>query len=110
VGEGVSVRDIYEILRTRRPVAYTTIMTTMSRLAKKDLLSVEKANQSYVYRATLSRKEFTDRLVDRLLDSLFFDLSDAAFSYFLSSAEPEDKEEIERILREVERRRKGLDT
>ncbi|MEW6232146.1 MAG: BlaI/MecI/CopY family transcriptional regulator [Chloroflexota bacterium] len=106
VGEGISVRDIYEILHTRRSLAYTTVMTTMSRLAKKGLLSIEKVNQTYIYRALLTKKEFTDSLVGWLLDSLFLDLSGAALSYFLSSADAADREELERILREVERQRR----
>lgn len=105
-GEGICVRDVYEILRTRRSLAYTTVMTTMSRLAKKGLFSVEKIDQAYIYRARYTKKEFTDSLVSRLLDSLLLDWSGAALSYLVSSADPADKEEIERILHEIEQRRK----
>lgn len=36
--QGTTVRDVFEVLYKRRHLAYTTIMTTMSRLAKKNLL------------------------------------------------------------------------
>ncbi len=45
-------------------------------------------------------------MVGQLLDSLFLDVSGAARAYFQSSADPADREEIERILRDVERRRR----
>jgi len=106
VGQGISVRDIYETLHTRRSLAYTTVMTTMSRLAKKGLLSVEKGGQTHIYRVLFTKGEFTKRMVSQLFDSMFFDLSGATLSYFASSVDPSDREEIERMLRDVERRRK----
>ena len=106
IGQGASVRNIYEILRARRSLAYTTVMTTMSRLAKKGLLSVEKGGQAHIYRVLFTKEEFTKRMVSQLFDSLFFDLSGAALSYFISSVDPADREEIERLLHDVERKRK----
>lgn len=104
--EGVSVRDVYETFRTRRTLAYTTIMGTMSRLAKKGLLTADKTGQTHIYRVHVTKEEFTHRMVGQLLDSLFLDVSGAARSYFLSSVDPADRKDIERILRDVERRRK----
>jgi len=106
VGEAVYVRDIYEALRHRRPLAYTTVMTTMSRLARKGVLSVEKQNQAYTYRSRFTKDEFTKGFVSQLLDSLLLDFSGAALAHFVSQVDPADKEEIERILRNIERRRK----
>lgn len=104
--QGVSVRDVYETFRTRRGLAYTTIMGTMSRLAKKGLLTVDKTGQTHIYRVGVTKDEFTHQMVGQLLDSLFLDVSGAARAYFQSSADPADREEIERILRDVERRRR----
>ncbi|MGH2588960.1 MAG: BlaI/MecI/CopY family transcriptional regulator, partial [Dehalococcoidia bacterium] len=36
-GEGTTVRDVFEVLYERRRIAYTTVMNTMARLAKKNL-------------------------------------------------------------------------
>ena len=36
----VTVREIYDILRHERQIAYTTVMTTMVRLAEKGLLRI----------------------------------------------------------------------
>jgi predicted transcriptional regulator len=52
-GEPVDVRDVMEELNERRsdPLAYTTVMTVMSRLAEKEVLSRHKAGRAYVYEA-----------------------------------------------------------
>ena len=56
--EGATVRDVFEILYDRRRIAYTTVMNTMTRLARKNLLRVEKADQAYVYFPTMSQEQF----------------------------------------------------
>ena len=62
-GQGVMVREIFEILYERRHLAYTTIMNTMTRLARKNLLRVEKAEQAYVYYPNFTQEEFISRLL-----------------------------------------------
>jgi predicted transcriptional regulator len=49
----VTVREVVDDLNGRRfgALAYTTVMTVMSRLADKDVLSRRKAGRSYVYEA-----------------------------------------------------------
>lgn len=104
--EGVSVRDVYEVLRSRRPIAYTTVMTTMSRLVKKGLLRVDKGRQTYSYRPLSTKREFVARSVGRIIDSMLQDFPGPVLTHFVAQAEPGDKQEIERILAEIQRRRK----
>lgn len=49
----VAVREVVDDLNESRsePLAYTTVMTVMSRLAEKDALSRRKSGRSYVYEA-----------------------------------------------------------
>ncbi len=69
----VTVRDIYEVLRQQRQIAYTTVMTTMVRLAEKGILRiVDKAGLANCYTPELSRDEFLQTVVSRVLD-IFFD-------------------------------------
>lgn len=70
-GEGITVRDIFEVLYERRHLAYTTVMSTMTRLAKKKLLQVEKRDQAYLYMPVFSEQEFISRLVNCILEDLF---------------------------------------
>jgi predicted transcriptional regulator len=50
----VSVREILDTLNERRPepLAYTTVMTVMNRLAAKNVLTRQGERRSYVYEAT----------------------------------------------------------
>src|SRR5881409_2704672 len=68
--QGPTVRDVFETLYERRRLAYTTVMNTMARLARKNLLRVEKKDQAYVYYPTLSQDAFVSRFVGRILEDL----------------------------------------
>jgi predicted transcriptional regulator len=54
-GEG-NVRQVVE--RLTRPLAYTTIMTTLDRLYKKGLLDRRREARAFIYSARLSRDEW----------------------------------------------------
>src|SRR5712692_982679 len=63
LGQGTLVREVFEILYERRHMAYTTVMNTMTRLAKKRLLRVEKQDIAYMYYPVLAQQEFIDDFV-----------------------------------------------
>lgn len=64
----VTVREIYDILRNERQIAYTTVMTTMVRLAEKGLLKiVDRAGLANCYSPVESRDEFVKKTVARVL-------------------------------------------
>ena len=55
-GDPVSVREVVDALNERRPepLAYTTVMTVMNRLAAKNVLRRHGERRRYVYEATAS--------------------------------------------------------
>lgn len=67
-----TVRGIYEQLRAQRSIAYTTVMTTMSRLAEKGILAQEKAGDSRAYIYTPLHTK--DELMITALRQMFSDL------------------------------------
>src|SRR5206468_11592269 len=84
--QGTAVRDVFETLYERRlnaspderrRIAYTTVMNTMTRLAKKNLLRAKKQNLAYVYYPNLTQQEFVSRFVGRILEDLFVNFSGA---------------------------------
>jgi predicted transcriptional regulator len=54
-----NVHDVVEILD--RPLAYTTVMTTLDRLFKKTLLDRRKDERAFIYSPRLSRKEWEEK-------------------------------------------------
>src|SRR5688572_8069575 len=53
-----TVRDVHATLARRRDIAYTTVMTTMSRLAAKGLLERDSSGLAHRYRPAVSREEY----------------------------------------------------
>ncbi len=102
---GTTVRDIFEVLYQRRRLAYTTVMSTMSRLAKKRLLQVEKRDQTYIYTPTLTESEFISRLVSRILEDLFISFAGPTQTEIERLSDPNASTRASQILEEITRRR-----
>jgi predicted transcriptional regulator len=78
----VTVRDIYEQLRQKRPIAYTTVMTTMVRLAEKGILRiVDKAGLANCYTPEQSREEFIRNIVNKIMGIFFKQFPEECDSY-----------------------------
>jgi predicted transcriptional regulator len=60
-----NVRDVVQHLA--RPLAYTTVMTTLDRLYKKGLLSRRKVERFFIYAPRLSRQEWEQKRADDFL-------------------------------------------
>ncbi len=79
--QGLTVRDVYEDFRLRRSIAYTTVMSTMARLGRKHLLRVKKVDGAYVYTPSLSKEEFINNFVSRILENLLVSFSHSTEEY-----------------------------
>jgi predicted transcriptional regulator len=104
-GQGITVREIFEVLYERRRLAYTTVMSTMTRLAKKGLLRVEKAEQAYVYSPTLNQEEFVSRFVGHILENLLVSFSGATLENLKAMPDQQAAARAHGLLDEIARRR-----
>ena len=66
-----NVRTVQEALAGRRPLAYTTVMTMLERLARKQLVTRRKTGRHFVYSPEVGRDTVRQRALRQLLDSLF---------------------------------------
>src|SRR5229473_8691199 len=105
VGQGTSVREVFEVLYERRRVAYTTAMNTMTRLAKKHLLRVEKRDQAYIYFPNLTQQEFVSRFVGHILENLYVNFSGATLEGLEALPDQEAASRVRQQLDEIARRR-----
>ena len=71
--ESATVREVADELNKRRSLAYTTVLTLVSRLWSRGLLAREPEGRGFRYRAAKSRDEFLAELSDELIDRLFAD-------------------------------------
>ncbi len=78
-----TVRQVYEILRERRQIAYTTVMTVMNNLVKKHLLTQDKTAIAYVYKPAIPGREVAETVLDSVVDRLLRGQYNVAVSYLL---------------------------
>jgi predicted transcriptional regulator len=97
----VTVRDLVEELQRERPIAYTTVMTTMDNLHRKGWLARVKDGKAYLYTATASRAEYSARLMREALDG--GGDTEMVLSHFVAQMGGEESE----LLRAVVRRLSG---
>ncbi len=104
-GAGITVREVFEPLYERRHCAYTTIMSTMARLAKKRLLRVEKYDHAYVYYPTCSQDEFVSRFVGQILENLLVGFTGATLDGLRALPDQEAAARMSALAEEIARRR-----
>jgi predicted transcriptional regulator len=63
-----SVSDVLAELEKQREIAYTTVMTTVSRLYDKGLLDREREGKRYLYTPKVTREEFLQSTARTVLD------------------------------------------
>lgn len=77
----VTVRDVYEELRLRRRIAYTTVMSVLRNLAAKGLLEQDKTNSTYVYRATVRDEEVARGIMRAVVEKIMGGRTEPLIAY-----------------------------
>lgn len=94
----VTVRDVLDTLSATRPLAYTTVMTVMSRLVDKGLLATEKQGKTYLYRAAQTAEEFKAQAVGRVVQSLLANFGgEMAISQFVEQLSAIDPDQLQQL-------------
>jgi BlaI family transcriptional regulator, penicillinase repressor len=99
-----TVRDVYETLRARRPIAYTTVMTVMNNLVKKQLLTQDKSNIAYVYTPAIPGREVAFTVLDSVVDRLLGGDRNLAVAHLLGIEEDVSDDQIDEVRRDLRRR------
>jgi predicted transcriptional regulator len=107
----VTVREIWEELYPSRPVMYTTVMNTMTRLARKGLLEADKETHAFRYRPTLDREAFVDSFVAGALERLLVNFGGQTRAQLrrLQTRDRAVQERLVRLLEGLQQRRTGED-
>ena len=66
-----TVREIRDALASRRPRAYTTIMTIMDRLARKGIVERRKTGRAYIYKPNLTAEDARAHALAQVIESFF---------------------------------------
>lgn len=100
-GQPLLVREIQDRLRPERQLAYNTVLTVVDILYRKGWLLREKDGRAYRYWATVSRDEYTARLMGEALEAS----SDrvATLRRFVERIDPVEAGQLRRLLDEARR-------
>ncbi len=102
-----TVRDVHAVLAEDRDIAYTTVMTTMTRLATKGMLDRDTSGLAHVYRASVARDDYARSTVGNVLTWLLNRYPEPAAAYLAEVVDDVDDVTRDSLARAVERRRAG---
>jgi predicted transcriptional regulator len=100
-----TVRSVLEALNATsdRPRAYTTVMTVMSNLERKAMLSRRRDGKTDVYAPTVPREDYVEvraRIDARALVGRFGESALMAFAREIERIDPKLREELRRLARD----------
>jgi len=105
--------NVHEVSqRLERPLAYTTVMTTLDRLYKKGLLARRKSDRAFLYAPRFTRKEFEQRRAGQLLAGLLAGpqpSGDLLISCLLDAVGEHDHALLEELEKKIKQKRRELD-
>jgi len=108
--EEVCVRDMFLAFEER--VAYTTLMTTLDRLYKKQLLSRRKAGRAFYYAALVSAAELEQGIREDVIDGLLgrgAEGVEPVLACIVDAVSERDRELLDELDRLIKQKRRELD-
>lgn len=104
-GQPQTVRQVHEALAARRDLAYTTVMTVLQRLARKNLVVQIRDERAHQYAATRGRDELVAGLMVDALDQAA-DSEDrrAALMHFVEQVGADEADALRDALADLESR------
>jgi predicted transcriptional regulator len=105
----ISVRDIHRAFDER--IAYTTLMTTLDRLFKKNLLARRKDGRAFFYSAVVSREDFDRGIKEDVIDGLLghgADQVEPVLACIVDTITERDRELLDELDRLVQEKKREL--
>lgn len=99
-----SVREVNEVLNTKREIGYTTTLKIMQIMTEKGFLSRKKDGKTHIYQAAASKESTQNLLLDRFVETTF---GGSAMNLVMqalgnSKTTPEQLNEIREYLDQIE--------
>ncbi len=98
-----SVRDVYETLRERRSVAYTTVMTMMNTLETKGYLKKYLDGRAFRYRPAVPEQRVVGAMVTEFVERVFDGGAAALLAHLVleRNLSDEERRELRRLIDEA---------
>lgn len=99
--EEATVRDVYEALRTKRSIAYTTVMTMMKTMEARGHLRKRVEGRAFVYQAVEPKSSALRRIVGDFLDKVFNGAAEPLLAHLVQEKRlsQKDLDKVARMIR-----------
>ena len=105
--ESFGIKDVHTRLAEQRPVAYTTVQTTIERLYRKGMLKRTGRGRTFTYAPAVARDEFLKGITKHVLDSLFGNFAEPTVASLVDILSEQEPEQVDRLLEAIEARREN---
>ena len=104
-----TVREVMNLLKSKRPRAYTSVMSLMNVMAEKGLLKQKPKGRAFIYSSKISRDKTQSSMLSDLLNRAFDGSANALVARLLQQAEPnsEELDEIHKTITKFTRKKGG---
>ena len=101
----LTARDVLERMPDGKQRAYTTILSTLQMLEKKELVDHTTAGNTHIYQPLVEKNEVLRPIVKGMVDYVFGGSALEAVQCFLRESEVSDEElkEIRKLIRDMEK-------
>lgn len=106
--QSFSVSEVLELMERKRTIAYTTVMTTLSRLFDKRLLTRVRDGKRYLYSPRISRQEFLEATAREVLEGSLDEPT--ALALLAEKVSDATSSELDQLELRIRLRRKALGT
>jgi len=96
-----TVRDVYDALRAKREIAYTTVLTMMKILEQKGYVKAARGDRAFVYKPVRSRQAVLGGMVREFIDRVFDGASRPVLLHLVRHTKLSDKER-KALMRAIE--------
>ena len=104
-----TVREVLNLQSSKRPRAYTSVMSLMNVMAEKGLLAQKPKGRAFIYSAKVSRDKTQSSMLNDLLNRAFDGSANGLVAHLLAQTEPNSEElgEIQKTIREFSKKKGG---
>lgn len=106
----ITVREVHEIMlreeikkKKQGFIPYTTVMSTMTTLAQKNLLKQNKSGKTYIYSAAVNKKQLSKSIIKSVASKLLNGGTSNLVSKFLADSNNISKKGINKLLEEIDK-------
>lgn len=104
-----TVREVMNLLSSKRPRAYTSVMSLMNVMAEKSMLTQKPKGRAFIYSAKVSRDKTQSGMLGDLLNRAFDGSAKSLVAHLLEQAEPDSDEldEIRKAIKEFAKKKEA---